>query len=218
MDKELIPGMTSFPSNLTYIKEKKDQTFQIDRSTVNFNINLQSAQYVMGSAEQMIAIQSFSHEYYQLLVTCEDDVFTNNVITIIASRALNQYLVPAEILERCSALTEEGIKELKTFPAIICQENTGLNGVTDSNQWAVYAYIKRVQICGKEIKVAFQPIAAIQQQLLCTPKNSVFFDLNIDCAITDLNYSAWSVHKINLFEAFRESGICNVPIPNEAIK
>lgn len=218
MDKELIPRMTNLPSKLTYIKEKKDQTFQIDRSTVNFNINLPSAQPVIGSAEQMIAIQSFSHEYYQLLVTCEEDVFTNNVITIINNRASNQYLVPPEILDRCSTLTDEGIKELKTFPAIICRENTELKGVTDPSQWAMYAYIKKVQVCGKEIKVAFQPIAPIQQQLLCTPRNSVFFDLNMDCAITDLNRSAWSVHKANLFDAFREAGITHVPMPSEEVK
>ena len=67
---------------------------------------------------------------------------------------------------------------------------------------------------GKNIKVAFQPISAINQQLLCVKKNAIYFDLNVDCAITDLNISAWSVHKVNLFEAFDEAGFTNLPRPD----
>lgn len=185
---------------------------------VNFNYNITTNMPMpFGgiSSEQMIAVQSFSREYYQLLVTCEEDVFENNVITIPASRALTKYNVPPEIFEQCSTLTDAGIEELKKFPAIICRENTELKGITDPNQWAMYAYIKKVRIYGKEIKIAFQPIGPIRQQLLCTPKNAVYFDLDMDCAITDLNHSAWSVHKTDLFEAFREAGIYNLPMPSK---
>lgn len=38
----------------------------------------------------MMAIQKFSKEYYQLIVTLEDDVFVNNIVTVSASRALCQ--------------------------------------------------------------------------------------------------------------------------------
>ena len=37
--------------------------------------------------------------------------------------------------------------------------------------------------------------------------------IDMDCAITDLNHSAWSVHKVNLFEAFDEAGMTNMPRP-----
>lgn len=179
---------------------------------VNFNITYQQATSA-NSAEMMMAIQSFSTKYYQLIVTCEEDVFTNNIVTVPASRALTKYTVPAEIYERCSTLSDEGIEELKHIPAIICQENTELKGVTDPNQWAMYAYIKKVRVAGNNIQIVFNPIAPVQQQKLCDRRNAVFFDLNMDCAITDLNHSAWSVHKTNLFEAFDEAGIPNMPKP-----
>ena len=67
---------------------------------------------------------------------------------------------------------------------------------------------------GKNIKVAFQPISVINQQLLCVKKNAIYFDLNMGCAITDLNVSAWSVHKVNLFEAFDEAGLTTLPRPS----
>lgn len=160
-----------------------------------------------------MAIQNFSKEYYQLLVTCEEDVFVNNIITISTDRALCQRLVPPEIFERCSSLSDVGVQELKTFPAIIYRENTELKGVTDPNQMAVYGYIKRVMKVGRDIKVAFRPIMPLFRIKLCDKKTAIYFDLNMDCAVTDLNYSARSVHKVNLFEAFDEAGMTNMPRP-----
>ena len=181
---------------------------------VNFINNYNYQQGNNGiSAEQLMAIQSFSREYYQLIVTCEEDVFSDNVVTVSANRSLTKNNVPPEIFERCSSLTDAGIEELKMFPAIICRENTEMKGNTDANQWAMFAYIKRVKISGKNVKIAFHPIAPIQQQKLCDKSNAIYFDLNMDCAITDLNHSAWSVHKVNLFDAFDEAGVTGIPKP-----
>ena len=179
---------------------------------VNFNITYPQATPGV-SAEQLMAIQSFSKEYYQLIVTCEEDVFKDNIVTVPAGRALTQHLVPAEIFDRCSTLSEEGKAELMRFPAIICRENTEMRGVTDPNQWAMFAYIKLIRVAGKNIKIAFQPLVPIQQQKLCNKRNAVYLDLNMDCAITDLNHSAWSVHKVNIFEALDEAGIPGIPKP-----
>jgi len=165
------------------------------------------------NAEDVIAVHSFSSEYYQLLVTCEENVFADDIITITENRALTKGIVPSEIFERCSSLTETGIEELKTFPAIICQENTELKGKANPAQWALFGYIRRVQKVGRNIKVVFKGLTPFKQQILCDKKNAVFFGLNMDCAITDLNYSAWSVHKVNVFEALDEAGIPGIPRP-----
>lgn len=177
---------------------------------VNYNFYPGSSE---DSAEMMMAIRRFSKKYYQLLVTTEEDVFKNNIVTVSADRALTQYYVPPEIFERCSSLTDEGIEELKTFPAIVCRENTDFNGVTDPDQMAIYCYVTRVKKEGRFIKVAFKPIAPFFQIKICEEKVAIYFDLTMDCALTDLNHSAWSVHKANLFEAFKEAGIKNMPAP-----
>lgn len=215
MNNELIPK-TSMPPAAQKVEQTGSTNVHVTNQgggVVNINYNYQQPGG-SNSAEQLMAIQSFSKEYYQLLVTCEEDVSINNIVTVTASRALSQHLVPPEILERCSSLSDAGVAELKTFPALICRENTELGGKTDPNQWAVYGYIRRVKKEGKNIKVAFQPISAINQQLLCAKKNAIYFDLNMDCAITDLNFSAWSVHKVNLFEAFDEAGLTTLPRPS----
>ena len=182
-------------------------------ATVNFTYNINCPQMADSSAEMMIAIQSFSKEYYQLIVTCEEDVFRTGVVSVIANRALTKYNVPPEIFERCSTLTEEGIEELKRFPAIICQENTEMKGITSPNQFCMLCYIQKVMVAGKNIKIAFKPIVPIQQIKLCDKRNAMFFGLNMDCAITDLNHSAWSVRKVIVFEAFKEAGIPGIPMP-----
>lgn len=148
-----------------------------------------------------------------MIVTSEEDVFSTGVVSVISNRALTKYNVPPEIFERCSTLTDAGVAELKTFPAIICQENAELKGVTSPSQFCMLCYIQKIMVNGKTIKIAFKPIAPIQQIKLCDKRNAVFFDLNMDCAITDLNHSAWSVHKVNVFEAFKEAGIPGMPMP-----
>lgn len=215
MSNELSVKQNNLPSAPGTQQTGKNNVYVDNQSggTVNFNYNINYPQMADSSAEMMIAIQSFSKEYYQLIVTCEEDVFSTGVVSVIANRALTKYNVPQEIFERCSTLTEEGIAELKHFPAIICQENTEMKGATSPNQYCMYCYIQKVMVVGKNIKIAFKPIAPIQQIKLCDKRNAMFFGLNMDCAITDLNRSEWSVRKVNVFEAFREAGIPGMPMP-----
>lgn len=160
MSDEIIPSGASFPAKAD-VMQTGDTNLHVTNQqggvvNVNYNFTDKSGS---GEAAKAIAIQSFSKKYYQLIVTCEDDVFVNDVVTVITSRALCQNLVPPEIYERCSSLSDEGIEELKRIPAIICRENTEMNGVTDPNQMAVYGYITRVKKSGKNIKIAFKVIA-----------------------------------------------------------
>lgn len=155
----------------------------------------------------MKALQSFSKDYYQLIVTCDEDIFNTDTVFVIPNKALTKDMVPPEIFERCSALTSEGIEELKHIPAIICTENKDSKGKTSPEQSAIFAYIKDIKKCGNNIKISFQSIDIIKQLELCSKENAPHFDINIDCAITDLNISAWTVHKVNLFNAFKETNI-----------
>ena len=144
----------SLPSTTTYIKKDKSNNFNINNSTVTFNVTVPQHD-AKNSTEQLIAIQNFSKEYYQLIVTTAEDVFTNNIVGVTTDRALARWCVPSEIYDRCSSLSEAGIEELKTFPALICRENTDFHGVTDPNQYAVYGYIKRIKKSAETSKLHF---------------------------------------------------------------
>lgn len=58
--------------------------------TVNFNYNINYPQTADASAETMIAIQSFSKEYYQLIVTSEEDVFSTGVVSVISNSSFDK--------------------------------------------------------------------------------------------------------------------------------
>ncbi len=216
MNDEIAVRQNVMPagSQVQQTGEKNLNVNNNDGGVVNVYVNNNYTQG-MGdsSAEQMIAIQTFSKEYYQLIVTADENVFNQGIVEVIASRALTKYNVPPEIFERCSTLSDAGIAELKHFPAIICKENTEMRGVTSPEQYCMFCYIQRVMVVGRTIKIAFKPIAPIQQIKLCDKRNAIFFDLNMDCAVTDLNHSAWSVHKVNVFDAFKEAGIPGIPMP-----
>ena len=129
------------------------------------------------------------------------------MISFPVSRALVKGTVPPEIFDRCSSLEEEGIRELKTFPALVCIENRELDGKTSPDEVGFLCYIRKIQPGGRTIRIVFETISPVSHSVLCDKKNSVFFDLNMECGITSLNRTEWTVHKTDLFEAFDEAGV-----------
>ena len=213
MINDLNIKTAALPANPN-VKQTGDNNVYVNNQSggeINFNITIPSDN--TGSEfERMLAVDSFSQNYYQLIVTADSHGFRNGIVSIPADAALSQDLVPNEILSRCSSLTTSGISELKTFPAIICMENTDYNGKTDPNQPALYGYIREITKAGPNIQISFGMIGTFNQYILCDKDNG--FGLNMSCAITDLNRCAWSVYNINLFEAFTVAGLSHLPYPN----
>ena len=172
-----------------------------DGGTINLNYNYPQTSV---TGEMLMAIQSFSKDYYQLIVTGHD-IFTSNSIVVTTDRALTEGNVPQELLRTHSTLTDDAVERMLTLPAVICNENTHYYGHTDSQQKAIYAYVKKIKKCGKEIKIYFQPINFFAQHTL--NEYTIDFGINANCALTDLNKSRWYIKKVNLFEAFRDAHI-----------
>lgn len=193
------PSVTQTGSRNIFINVQKE-------GIVNMNYN---APQTSVTTEMLVAIQSFSRKYYQLIVT-DQNIFTSNTLIIMSNQALIEGTVPKELFSTYSTLTVEAIEALKKLPAIICNKNTDYNGNTNPGQFAIYAYVKDIKKCGKEIIFSFSPIFPFKQHYL--NENAANFHINIDCALTDLNKSRWSIKKVNLFEAFKKSNI-NVPEP-----
>lgn len=217
MDKELfdkkvqeIRKMLLSP-DIPIIQQIGDKNINVNNSnggTVNLTIVNSQNHHSSVDNEAMKVIQSLSREYYHLIVTCDKDIFSTNEVEVSSSRALIvKKGVPIEMFEKCFALSNEGNTVLKHIPAIICTENRDYRGVTTPDQFAIFAYIEEIVNKGKNYIIKFHPINLIQQVLLCSKNNAHFFDIDIDCAITDLNRSAWSVHKVNVFDAFDKAKI-----------
>ena len=193
-------GYTQFGKNNIVLQNRPG-------AEVNFNYNYYYPNSEAFASDLNQTLSTLSREYYQLIVSNSEEMYITGVVSASLDRSLTQSFTPPEITERCAGFSEEGINELLHIPALICRENTAYKGETDPNQYCMLCLLQKIQVLRKEVNIAFKPLFPIQQLILCDRRNSIFFGLDMSRSITDLNHSAWSVRKINIFEALEEAGI-----------
>lgn len=209
MHKELIP-MTSH-GVVTHIDKNTETNINIHDSNVTLNMPTP----VRNQNALLLAVESFSTEYYQIIVT-KADIFSEEEcgsIHVSTSRALRQGSVPPEIFETCSSLSDEGKERLKTFPAIICREKENLyyEKVSPSHM-AVYASVKKIINNRDEIRIYYDTIQLVPLKVLC--ENPIDYGVNVRVALSDFNISHWIVKKIDLFGALEDTGLGHLPRPS----
>ena len=195
--KEIAKNVTQNGNKSTYID---------NHGTVNIYNSAQKGQPLHGSTADMIAVRSFSCQYYQLIVADNSDVFEQNYVIIPTNRALTQNMVPPEILHRCSSLSKKGIAELKTFPALICRKNTGYHCETNStsyDQMFALGYIHDVFVRNTFIRLDFRTLCIVSKQAICKPDIAHSLGINVGCDLTDLNICGWSVRSKNVFQVLK---------------
>ena len=203
---QIRPG--SAPAPTTEVKQYgPDATYIDNRGSLTIQYE---ANFGPTTMDALMAVQRFSREYYHLIVTPED-ILHQTRITVPADKAMVKGTIPDELFDRCATLTPNAQVETMSIPAVICNLNTDYHGKTTPGQTAVYARLIRIYPAGDEIEVDFQPLGPVSQELLISYHPA--FGLNMDCALTDLNIEAWTIQKINLFEAFAAAGISGLPIP-----
>ena len=110
MNNDLIVRQSGLPGNpapaATVTQHGSDAVFIENNGGGTVNIN-QFVSLGATTGEDLMAVQGFSKEYYQLIVTCED-IMETNALTMPASRSLLASAVPPEIFDQCSALSPEG--------------------------------------------------------------------------------------------------------------
>ena len=151
---ENVPSNKISGPSIKQLEQNGDHNVNITNNqggTVNLNFN--NSHSIGHEAEDLMAIQTFSKVYYQLLVT---NVLVDGSAIIPANRSLLPNMVPIEIFSSCSELSDRGIERLKTIPAIICQKNTEFYGKTSSSQSAWYCRITDVVIEKSIIRVWIQ--------------------------------------------------------------
>lgn len=142
--------------------------------------------------------------YYHLVVT-GGEIYGERYADVSLKRGLRYNGTPTEIIERCADLSDEGVKELLSYPAIICNENTKYRGDTDKNQLAILAKVLRIRKGEDEYRIRFYPVTAFPQIKL--NEYAVDFGLCTSRTLTTLNTSHWTVRKNNLLEIFEDVGI-----------
>ena len=173
-------------------------------------VNIYQHPPVTQTGRLLSRIQGLSTEYYQLIVTpC--NFMDAATITISPYESLTKASVPEEIYDRCATLTNDGCEELMHYPALICNENKGYHGITGPGQEVLYAILTEIRPVHMGIQIGYTPVSFFSQKILVDYHTS--FDIRISCEMTDLNRPSWTVHKTNLFQAFTDANLSDMPAP-----
>lgn len=141
-------------------------------------------------------------DYYNLFVI-GTETFSDGHFIVPKDRALTESMTP-ENKAQFSALTDEAIARIRTFPSIFASENH-YYGKTDDDHQAIFGIVKEVRIQDNGIKIHFQSLWPIQQQRL----NEIIFQLAIGgtTSFNELDRTHWAIKRVNLIEELRAAGI-----------
>ena len=141
-------------------------------------------------------------DYYNLFVI-GTETFSDGHFIVPKDRALTESMTP-ENKAQFSALSDEAIARIRTFPSIFASENH-YYGKTDDDHQAIFGIVKEVRIQDNGIKIHFQSLWPIQQQRL----NEIIFQLAIGgtTSFNELDRTHWAIKRVNLIEELRAAGI-----------
>lgn len=170
---------------------------------VGYAANVVNNVYVLSSStpEKQGA---FNTNYYNLFVLLREVDLSPGYFIMQEDRVLERGSTQEKIRQRYAGLTSADIEELKTFPAIIANENNGF-GKTDENQLAIIAAITGIRVQDNGVKVHFQPLFYISQNQLT--QSAERFSLGRPVGMCALNRRHWAIKNIDLFEELREANI-----------
>ena len=141
-------------------------------------------------------------DYYNLFVI-GTETFSDGHFIVPKDRALTESMTP-ENKAQFSALSDEAIARIRTFPSIFASENH-YYGKTDDDHQAIFGIVKEVRIQDNGIKIHFQSLWPIPQQRL----NEIIFQLAIDgtTSFNELDRTHWAIKRVNLIEELKAAGI-----------
>jgi len=141
-------------------------------------------------------------DYYNLFVI-GTETFSDGHFIVPKDRALTESMTP-ENKAQFSALSDEAIARIRTFPSIFASENH-YYGKTDDDHQAIFGIVKEVRIQDNGIKIHFQSLWPIQQQRL----NEIIFQLAIGgtTSFNELDRTHWAIKRVNLIEELKAAGI-----------
>ena len=141
-------------------------------------------------------------DYYNLFVI-GTETFSDGHFIVPKDRALTESMTP-ENKAQFSALTDEAIARIRTFPSIFASENHYF-GKTDDDHCAIFGLVSEVRIQDNGIKIHFRSLWPIQQQRL----NEILFQLAIDgtTSFNELDRTHWAIKRVNLIEELKAAGI-----------
>ena len=205
-DGQIVPTEPSSPPNTMVLNQLGANGIQVAHAgTVNAPILvLPTPHGIAGAPSVQVA---FSRDYYQLIVTPDFDPNSRSV-PMDPTRALTESMCPTS-REGLKKLDKEAIETLRTYPALIMNENQDF-GKASEEQVAYFAAITNIRNGVRGIRIEYIPLTEIPQQRI----NELLevLDLSGNTTFNELNRTHWAVKNVDLVHELTQAGI-SVLIP-----
>jgi hypothetical protein len=169
--------------------------------------NMGSPYFVMPSQPSSSGVMpgaafTLNTDYYNLFVIGDETLAEGHFI-VPKDRALTESMT-AENKAQFSALPEEAIARIKTFPSLFASKNHQY-GKTDDDHHAVFGLVSEVRVQDNGVKIHFRGLWTIPQQRL----NELAFQLAIQGAssFNELDRAHWAIKRLNLIAELKAAGI-----------
>ena len=195
--------LDNLPANTTVFAQTGESSVQVAQANnVNNVVNLIIPMMTPGAGGFVNTNVALNMDYYNLFVI-GDETFCDGHFTVPKDRALTESTSP-EVKEQFSALSEDAISQIKTFPSLFASENHSY-GKTDDAHQACFGIVTDVKVQDNGIKIHFRPLWAVPQQKL----NEIAFNIALQRAssFNELNRTHWAIKKVNLIEELKAAGI-----------
>lgn len=201
-DRKLIPAHEDAPPATMVLNQLGANGVKIGHaSTVNAPINLVMPPPVGGPEVTSVPV-ALSSEYYQLIVSPDFDL-TSRSVPMDPKRALTESMCPTN-REQLQKLDKEAIEMLKTYPALIMNENEDYGAAT-KDQFVCFSVVTNIRNGVRGIKIEYMPLTAIPQQRI----NEMLDELDLlgTESFNELNRTHWAVKNVNLVHELAQAGI-----------
>ena len=195
--------LENLPANATVFAQTGERSVQVAQANnVNNVVNLIIPMMSPGAGGIVNTSVALNMDYYNLFVI-GNETLCDGHYTGPKERALTESMSP-EVKAQFSALSEEAVLQIKTFPSLFASENHDY-GKTDDDHQACFGLVTGVKIQDNGIKIYFRPLWTVPQQKL----NEIASKIALQGAssFNELNRTHWAIKKVNLIEELKAAGI-----------
>lgn len=195
--------LENLPPNTTVFTQTGERSMQIAQANnVNNVVTLiipMMSPVLGGIVNTNVALNM---DYYNLFVV-GNETFRDGHFAVPKDRALTESMSP-ESKEQFSALSEEAVSQIKTFPSLFASENRSY-GKTDDAHQAYFGLVTDVKKQDNGIKIHFCLLSTVPQQRL----NEITAQIALQGAswFNELDRTHWAIKKLNLIEELKAAGI-----------
>lgn len=201
MDNSMLPISESAPANIVY--QQGEKNVHIDHAdSVQQNVQMVFMGFSAAADGTMQpTYKTINREYYNLFVV-GDELTPNEPFVLTPDRVLPAYWTEENVRAEYGSLSAEAIEKIKTFPSLFMAETRKYRAQAEDNEQVFFGFVTDVRLQGNGFRIRWEAKWPIPMPQIA----QIGYDLgmlSMDCAITEMNRTHWSVKHVNLYDELK---------------